>query len=390
MISLNKVRLLTPGPTEVPDRIRLAMAKPMIHHRKKEFVDILAKSQILSQKLFGTKEVVLPLTSSGTGAMTAAIITLFKPKEKVLVINIGKFGERWAQIAKSQNLEIIEHKLPWGKSISAKELESILDKDKDIKGVLLQICETSTGAQNKIEEIANITKNRDVMLVADGISAIGISPCPMDKWGVDCLLTGSQKGLMLPAGLALIALSQRAWQRAETIESTCFYFNLLKEKENCLKNQTNFSSPVSMIIGLHEALEMLFDGEQSLNNVYRKQWALTQMARHGAKALGFTLAAESNFAWGVTGLFMPKGLDSKPVVKMMQEDFNIIVTQGQAPMAEEMMRIGHMGWVDFADLCAGLFALAKSMNKVYNTEIPKGFLENSLNVYFDEYDRYKG
>ncbi len=389
MIALNKVRLLTPGPTEVPDRIRLAMASPMIHHRKKEFVDILAKSQLLLQKLFGTKEVVLPLASSGTGAMTAAIIALFKPNEKVLVINIGKFGERWVQIAKSQNLEVVEHTLPWGSSISGKELENILNEDKAIKGVLLQVCETSTGAQNPIEEIANITRKRDVLLIADGISAIGISPCPMDLWGVDCLLTGSQKGLMLPAGLALIALSARAWEKAEKIQTTCFYFNLLKEKENCLKNQTNFSSPVSMIVGLHEALEMLFDGQDSLKNVYSKQWALTQMARYGARKLGFSLAAEDNFAWGVTGLFMPKGLDSKPVVKMMQEEFNIIVTQGQAPMAAEMIRIGHMGWLDFADISAGLFALASSMNKVYNAEIPKGFLEESLNVYFEEYNKYK-
>ncbi len=307
----------------------------------------------------------------------------------MIIINIGKLGERWSCIAKSQNLEVIEHKLPWGKAISAKELEQILDEDKAIKGVLLQVCETSTGAQNPIQQLASITRKRDVLLVADGISAIGISPCPMDLWGVDCLLTGSQKGLMLPAGLALISLSARAWEKAEKIQTTCFYFDLLKEKANCLKNQTNFSSPVSMIVGLHAALEMLFDNEEDLENVYRKQWALTQMARYGAKTLGFTLAAEDNFAWGVTGLFMPKGLDSKPIVQMMQEEFNCIITQGQAPMAAEMIRIGHMGWIDFGDLSAGLYALATSMHKVYNKDIPKGFLEESLQVYFDEYKNYK-
>ncbi len=380
MSSLNKIRLLTPGPTEIPDRVRLAMAIPMIHHRKPEFVKALDETQKLLQELFGTKQVVLPLACSGTGAMTAAVHTLFSPKEKVLVINAGKFGERWGKIALTHGLEVVEHIIDWGKAITAPELENLLSEHKDVKGVFLQVCETSTGAQMPVQELAKITKNKDILFIADGISAVGISPCPMDDWGIDCLLTGSQKGLMLPPGLALISLSEKAWKKAENIQTSCFYFNLLKEKENCLKNQTLFTSPVSLILGLHEALTMLL--ENGLDAVYKKQWALTQMTRKAVVELGFELAAPEYFAWGVTGLFMPKGLDSKPVVKNMYEKYGVIVTQGQAPMAEEMIRIGHMGWVDWADLTAGLFALASSMNTVYQKPIPPGFLERAIQENF--------
>ncbi len=372
----NKIRLLTPGPTETPDRVRLAMAGPMIHHRKPEFVQALAETQILLQKLFGTKEVVLPLATSGTGAMTAAVHTLFSAGEKVLVINIGKFGERWTKIAQTHGLEVVEHILDWGKAITAVELEKLLNEHKDIRGVLLQISETSTGAQNPIQEIAALLRTKDILLVADGISSVGISPCPMDEWGIDALLTGSQKGLMLPPGLALISLSKKAWEKAETIPQTCFYFNLLKEKENCLKNQTLFTSPISLILGLREALTMLL--EDGLDEIYKKQWALTQMVRTACLELGFELAAKEHFAWGVTGLFMPKGLDSKPVVKQMYEKYGIIVTQGQAPLAAEMIRIGHMGWVDWSDIAAGLFALAESMKEIYQIEIPDGYLERAI------------
>ncbi len=380
MNALNKIRLLTPGPTEIPDRVRLAMAQPMIHHRKPEFVKILDETQVLLKQLFGTKEVVLPLACSGTGAMTAAVHTLFNKSEKVLVINAGKFGERWTKIAQTHQLNVIEHVLDWGNAITGAELDSLLLQHPDIKGVFLQMSETSTGAQMPIEELAKITHAKNILLIVDGISAVGIAPCPMDDWKIDCLLTGSQKGLMLPPGLALISLSQRAWEKAEKVDASCFYFNLLKEKENCLKNQTLFTSPVSLLCGLHEALNMLM--QDGLEEVYKKQWALTQMTRKALEELGFTLAAKEHFAWGVTAVFMPNGLDSKPIVKNMYDKYNIIVTQGQAPMASQMLRMGHMGHVDFADISAGIYALAKSMEEIYNIPFPQGVVERALDTYF--------
>lgn len=359
MSNIQATRLLTPGPTPIPDRVRLAMAEPMIHHRKPDFKEAMAECQTFLRQLFGTEQPVLPLSCSGTGAMTAAVHGLFDQGEKVLVAEAGKFGERWSHIARVRGLETVTLSAPWGQAVTADRVAEALDTHPDIKGVLIQISETSTGAMHPIQSIAAVTRRRKTLLVADGISAVGISPAPMDEWGIDCLLTGSQKGLMVPPGLALLALSERAWRRAESVAPSCFYFNLPKERANCLKNQTLFTSPVSLILGLREALRMLF--ELGLPTVYRKQWALTQMARTGIRALGLDLFAPDHFAWGLTSIRMPEGMKSSPIVAKAAQECGVIMTTGQDPMKEEIIRLGHMGWVDWADVAAGLHALAWSL-----------------------------
>ena len=218
----NHLRLLTPGPTAIPDRVRLAMAMPMIHHRKPEFKAVLEETRFYLKKLFGTEQEVLPLASSGTGAMTAAVINLFSRGEKILVAQAGKFGERWRSIAQVQGLEIVEIAKPWGEAVLAEDIEAVLKQHADIKGVCIQICETSTGVMHPIHEIAKITRKYDVLLVADGISSVGISPAPMDEWGIDVLLTGSQKGLMVPAGLSLLAFSEKAWKKPNKRKQAVF------------------------------------------------------------------------------------------------------------------------------------------------------------------------
>ena len=280
----NKPRLLTPGPTPLPERVRLALAQDMIHHRKPGFKKILLETETMLQKLFGTEQPVLPLSCSGTGAMTAAVHGLFLPGETVIVVNGGKFGERWSKIAAVRGLKVVEIDVAWGQAVTPAQVEQALREHPEAKGVFMQVCETSTAAQHPVEAIARLTRTREVLLVADGISAVGISPCPMDAWGIDCLLTGSQKGLMVPPGMALMALSARAWKRAESIPVSCFYFNLAGERDNLLKGQGLFTSPVNLIVGLHESLSMLFE-EGGLDALYRKQWALTCMVRTGALAL---------------------------------------------------------------------------------------------------------
>ena len=225
----NKPRLLTPGPTPLPERVRLALAQDMIHHRKPGFKKILLETETMLQKLFGTEQPVLPLSCSGTGAMTAAVHGLFLPGETVIVVNGGKFGERWSKIAAVRGLKVVEIDVAWGQAVTPAQVEQALREHPEAKGVFMQVCETSTAAQHPVEAIARLTRTREVLLVADGISAVGISPCPMDAWGIDCLLTGSQKGLMVPPGMALMALSARAWKRAESIPVCCFYFNLAGE-----------------------------------------------------------------------------------------------------------------------------------------------------------------
>jgi len=377
---LNKYRLLTPGPTPVPERVRLALAKDMIHHRKPDFKALMAEAQKGLGTLFGTSQVVLPLSSSGTGAMVAAVCNLFLPGEKVLVVSGGKFAERWTEICRTHQVEPIPLNVTWGQGASPTAIAAALDADKAIKGVLLQHSETSTGAQHPVQDIAALTRSRDTLLVVDGISAVSITPCPMDAWGIDCLVTGSQKGLMLPPGLALIALSERAWAKAGQVPLCNFYFNLPKERAEIAKGQTSFTSPVNLIVGLVESLRMF--EEVGLETVYRKQWALTMMARRAAEALGLTLFAPEHFAWGLTSVLLPEGIDSVRLLAHAAEKYGVIMAAGQDALKNRMVRIGHMGWVDYADLAAGIHALAGSFTAVGGHLGCRNYLEQALDAYW--------
>ncbi len=386
MCSFQSTRMLTPGPTPIPDRVRLAMAAPIPHHRKQEFKTLLAENQVMLQRLFCTKSPVLPLASSGTGSMTAAAFNLFQPGEKVLVATAGYFGNRWLDIVKMRGLEPVILRRHAGLSFDPGEVRTLLDADPAIRGVFMQISETSTGVLHPVQEVAAVTRERNVMLVADGISAVSISPVDMDGWGIDCLLTGSQKGLMLPPGMAFIALSERAWKRVESIPQQCYYFDLLQERANCLRNQTHYTSPISLLMGLREALSMLF--AFGLDNVYRKQWALTQMARTGITAMGLELLVreEGRYTWGLTSIALPPEMPASPIVAKAYKEYGVILTAGQAELRERVLRLAHMGWVDWGDLAAGLHALAWSL-----PERPRGaYLEAALEAYHTALKNYPG
>ena len=376
---LQQQRLLTPGPTPIPTEVRLAMAGEMIHHRKPVFKEVLHKVRGQLQTLFATSQPVLPLSCSGTGAMTAAAFCLFSPGERVLVAEAGAFGERWRKIAASRGLNVISLSADWGQSIDPEAVKKILDEQPDIRGVFVQLSETSTGVLHPVEEIARFTRQRDLLLVADGVSAVGISPCPMDAWGIDCLLTGSQKGLMCPPGLALIALSQCAWEKAATVPDGCFYFNLIKELENLEKNQTHFTPPVSLLLGLQASLDHILS--HGLEAVYRKQWALTMMARMGIKALGLRALAPTHYTWGLTGVSLPVGVDGAKLLRHMARDYGVVMAGGQERLKGRIVRIGHMGWVDWADLAAGLHALAEALRACYGYTAARDYLERALSAY---------
>ena len=375
----NKPRLLTPGPTPLPERVRLALARDMIHHRKKDFKAVMERAQEGLRMLFGTKGPVLTLSCSGTGAMTAAVYGLFMPGEKVLVAKAGKFGQRWEQIAASRGLVPIPLELPWGMAVSAQAIQNRLDDDPAIRGVLMQISETSTGVLHPVKDVAAVTRNRDVLLVADGISAVGLSPCPMDEWGIDCLLTGSQKGLMLPPGLSLLALSERAWKTAEGTRQGCFYFDLPAERDKLKKGETHFTTPVNLVVGLAESLAMLL--ENGLDAIYRKQWALTMLTRAGAHALGLQPLAQEHFAWGITSILLPEGVDGTAVLAIAQEKYGVCMAGGQDQLKGRLVRIGHMGWVDWADVLAGLHALARGLTEAGGYSAARDYLEQALAAY---------
>lgn len=376
---LNKIRLLTPGPTPLPERVRLVLARDMIHHRKSEFKAIMGRVQERLRVLFGTAGTVLPLSCSGTGAMTAAVYNLFAPGEKVLVVDAGKFGQRWTQIAASRGLETVVLDVPWGHAADPAAVAAALKADPGIAGVLIQLSETSTGVLHPVREVAKITRESDALLLVDGISGVGLSPCPLDDWGLDCLLTGSQKGLMLPPGLALLALSERAWKKAESVTPGCFYFNVLKERAQLEKGQTLFTSPVGLIMGLDESLDMLL--ENGLEAVYAKQWALTMLTRAGARAMGLELFAPKDFAWGITSVLLPQGVDGVEVLRLAMEKHGVCMAGGQDQLKGRIVRVGHMGWVDWADVAAGLHALERGLTEAGGFCGARDYLEQALAAY---------
>ncbi len=355
-----KTRLLTPGPTPLPESVRLTLALDMVHHRKEGFTKLLQEVQKDLRWLFGTEQPVVPMACSGTGAMDAAVTNLFAPGERVIAVNGGKFGERWVKIAQQHGLDVLELTVPSGQTVTLDKIKTALDNHPDTKGILIQASETSTGVLHPIREIAAYTRERDIMLVADGISAVGISPCPMDEWGVDCLLTGSQKGLMLPPGLAFLALSARAWERVAEVKPTNFYFNLLGEKAKIDKNcQTNFTPAINLLMGLSTSMGLF--RERGLDNLYATQWALTQMTRAGAEAMGLELLAKENYTWGLTSIRMPAGVDAGVVLKVAMEQYGVVMAGGQDALKGKIVRLGHMGYVDFADVLAGLYAMGRGL-----------------------------
>lgn len=376
---MHKIRLLTPGPTLLPERVRLAMARDMIHHRKPEFKKLVRTVRERLRELFGTQEPVITLTASGSGAMTAAVANLFAAGETVLSIEGGKFGERWGHICASLGVNVVRIPLPWGESADVSAVAGALDANPGVSGILVQVCETSTGAVHPVRELAALAKKYDALLVADGVSAVSISPCPMDAWGIDCLLTGSQKGLLLPPGLSFIALSQKGWRKAESMPCRDFYFDLRAERDSLAKDETHFTPAISLLYGLDESLAILF--ENGLKSVYDRQWALTRMTRTAVAAMGFDLLAKTGFAWGLTAVRLPNGVSSGPLLAHAAEKYGVIMAAGLGHLKDTVVRVGHMGWVDFADVSAGLYALAAAYRSLGGHIGCRDYLEMGYAAY---------
>ena len=250
--------LLAPGPTPVPSEVMLSMAAPIIHHRAPDFLPVIDSAKKGLQWLFQTKNDVLILSSTGTGGMVGAVNNFFNRDDKVLVINGGKFGERWTKICQSYGLRVEEILVDWGYAVKPEVVEETLKNNKDIKGVFVQASETSTGVYHDIKALSSVVKKYDdTLFIVDAISALVAHDLRTDEWGIDVMIGGSQKGVMLPPGIAFVGVSDKAWAKAETAKLPKFYFNFKKERESLAKNQTNFTSPVTLIIGLNEGLKML-------------------------------------------------------------------------------------------------------------------------------------
>ena len=354
-----KQLLLAPGPTPVPSRVRLAMAQPMFHHRTPQFSTLFGEIRDGLRQLFQTEEDVLLLASSGTGAMEAAIANCFAPGDEVVVVNGGKFGERWLKLSNAFGLKPIEIRIEWGRAVRADQIAAALDEHPRARGVLTQASETSTTAVHPIDQLAAVTREREALLVVDGITAVGVYEIPMDRWGIDVLITGSQKALMLPPGLALIALSKRAWSRVEKISQPRFYFDLLRERTNQAKNTTAYTPAISLVIGLREALAMMH--EEGLTNVFARHAGLARATRAAAEALGLRLLAPDNPSPAVTGVYTPDDIDGGKLFAYLRDKMRVVFAGGQDHLKGKVIRIAHLGYMDAFDIITAIAAFEMAM-----------------------------
>lgn len=364
--------LLAPGPTPVPPEVLLSMAMPIIHHRSPDFLPVLDSAKRGLQWLFQTKNDVLILASTGTGGMVGAVNNFFNPGEKVLVINGGKFGERWTKIAQAYGLKVEEIVVEWGYSIKPAMVEAALKKDPEIKAVFVQATETSTGVYHDIEGLGKVIKNHpDTLFVVDAISALVAQDIKTDEWNIDIMVGGSQKGLMLPPGLAFVSVSDKAWKKNETSKMPRFYFNFKKERENLSKNQTNFTSLVTLIIGLNEAIKIL--QKEGLENVFKRHAKLANATREAVKAMGLGIYSKESPSNSVTAIEMPAGIDGQLVYKTLREKYGITGAGGQDKAKGKIFRLAHLGYADTFDIITGIAALEMTLKGMgANIELGKG------------------
>jgi aspartate aminotransferase-like enzyme len=355
--------LLAPGPTPVPSDVLLAMAAPIIHHRSPDFVPVIDSAKKGLQWLYQTKNDVLIICSTGTGGMVGTVNNFFNRDDKVLVINGGKFGERWTNICRAYGLNVEEIVVEWGYAVKPEVVEEKLKKDKDIKGVFVQASETSTGVYHDIKALASIVKKySDTLFVVDAISALVAHDLRTDEWGIDVMIGGSQKGVMLPPGLAFVSVSDKAWARAETSKLPKFYFNFRKERANLAKNQTNFTSPVTLIIGLNESLRML--RAEGLENVFRRHATLANATRKAVQAIGLEIYPRESPSNSVTAIMSPPGIDGQAIYKDLREKYGITAAGGQDKAKGKIFRIAHLGYSDRFDIItaiAGIEMVLKGM-----------------------------
>lgn len=365
-----KKYLITPGPTAVPEQVLLDMARPMIHHRTPEFEEIFKEARNGLKKVFKTEQEPLILASTGTGAMEAAVVNTLSQGDKVLVINGGKFGERWIKICQSYGINAESITIEWGRSVNPAEVKAFLNKNPDTKAVFVQGSETSTTVYHPVKELAAITKDMpETLLVVDGITSAGVHDTRFDEWGIDILITGSQKAFMLPPGLAFITLSQKAWNMAEKSTLPKFYFNLKTELKNQLKNTTAWTAGVSLIVGLKTVISIM--EKEGIDNVFARHAVNAEAARAAVKALGLKLLAEDYPSNAATGCFLPENIDGKAFVKYLRDKCGVSLAGGQDHLAGKILRISHLGYHDAFDTITAISAIEMGLKK-FGAEVELG------------------
>lgn len=384
---MKKKYIMTPGPVPISDEVLVEHGRPLMHHRSPEFsrifVDVIEKLK----KFMQTDNDIFILTSSGTGAMEAAVVNSFSTGDRVLIVSIGNFGERFIKICKMYGLDVIALEYEWGDSADPSDIKKVLDENPDIKGVLIQHSETSTGALNDIEAIGKIVKDFPAILIVDAISGIGASDLKVDSWNLDIVCGGSQKAISAPTGIAFISVSSKAWKLIENSSIPKFYFDLIAAKKYLEKDppQTPWTPGISIIVAMNRALDMFF--EEGMDNVFRRHRINALAVQKACEKLGLEMLVKDPEKRGVsvTSIRVPEQVDGKKLTRTMRVKYGVTIAGGQGKLTGKIFRIGHLGYVGIFDvlvaICALEFALKEQDWKFKLgsgiQEVEKVFLENN-------------
>lgn len=362
----DKQYLMIPGPTQVPPTVAIAMSRPIIGHRSEDFAALHEAIVGKLQQLLRTKNEVFVLTHSGTGAMETAVANTISPGDKVLALVGGKFGQRFAQLARVYGGEVDEINFDWGKPVDLGVVEAKLNANPDIKVVLATQNETSTGVTNDIQGLGALVAKTPALLVVDGVSGVGGIEIKVDEWNVDILCTGSQKALMLPPGLAVVSVSAKAWPVVEQNTSPRYYFSLLAAKKSYAKWNTAYTPAVSLFVGLNTALDMILC--EGLDNVFARHKLLSKATRAAINALGLKLLTDEDCASPViTSVLSPEGISADAIRKVLKEELGVTFAGGQDDLKGKLFRIAHMGFADKMDVILAIGALEMALARVGHT-----------------------
>ena len=359
---MKKYQLMAPGPTPVPPHVLLAMARPIIHHRAAEYDALFREVREGLKRLVQTRQDVLVPACTGTGAMEAAAANTLSAGDRVIVVNAGAFAQRWLAISKAYSLTVIELAAPHGDTVAPDRIARALRESPDVKAVLVQHSESSTGVLHDVRAYAQVTRGTGAILIVDAVSSLGIAELPMDEWEIDVVVSASQKGLMLPPGLGLLALSDKAWAAAARSTLPKYYLDLTEERKYAARNEARFTPAVSIMVGLREVLRMI--EAEGLQNVVRRHDRLSRATRAGAEALGLTLFPKTTPSPALTAVEVPAGVDADRIVERFAASHNITIDGGRGPTKGKIFRIGHMGYVDDFDVTTALAALEQVLHEL--------------------------
>lgn len=363
-------RLMTPGPTPVPEAALLAMARQVTHHRTSAFRALLAQALADLQYVLQTQNDVLLLTSSGTGAMEAAVVNLLPRGGKAIVLESGVFSRRWAQLCTRFGIEVVQHRVPWGQAVEAADVARLLAEHPDAVAVFGTLMESSTGVGHDIEAIGQVVAATPALWIVDGISGAGAMPCRTDRWHVDVLVVGSQKALMTPPGLAFLAVSEKAWRQMDRVEPQAFYFDLKLHRAKLRGAKpgdgpdTPWTPAHTLVAGLAESLKLI--RAEGIENVWHRSDVLSRATRAGVEAMRLEVFAQRP-AEGMTAVRIPAGIDAKKLLGRLESRFDVKLAGGQLELQGKIFRLAHFGLLDELDIVATLAAIEMVLDELGHT-----------------------